>query len=187
MLPDTVHQIYGHVSPAEMNLLYQLASEVPERGVIVEIGSFQGKSTVCLGLGAKESGASVFAVDPHENYYVNASTHYGMENHAALLKNLVGFELGEIVRVVAMRSINIVHQIVGIDLLWIDGSHEYHDVSFDLVVWSKEMSPTGKIAVHDTAGHFPGVTRALEDFMVFGGWKVAQQVDATTLLERCNV
>lgn len=186
MLPDSVYEIYGHVSPAEMNLLHDLAAACTF-GVIVEIGSFQGKSTVCLGLGAKQSGASVFAIDPHENYQVNESTHYGMENHAALLKNLVDFEVAEVVRVVAMRSVNIVNQIAGIDLLWIDGSHEYWAVQFDLFEWSKHVTKTGKIVLHDSSGHFPAVTRALQEFIMENNWKITQQVDAITVLERQNV
>lgn len=187
MLPDIVHEIHGHVSPAEMQLLYKLASEVPAGGVIVEIGNFQGKSTVCLGLGAKEAGASVFTIDPHEDYYVNDKTHYGMENHATLLKNLTRFDLGETVRVVAMRSVNIARQIAGIDLLWIDGSHKYHDVWFDLTEWSEEMSPTGRIAVHDSSGHFPEVSKALMEFVMMDQWKINMRVDATTVLERVHV
>jgi predicted O-methyltransferase YrrM len=187
MLPDTVHEVYGHVSPAEMQLLYRLASEVPAGGVIVEIGNFQGKSTVCLGLGAKEAGASMFTVDPHEDYYVNDKTHYGMENHAALLKNLIRFDLGETVRVVAMRSVNIARQIAGIDLLWIDGSHKYYDVWFDLNQWSQEMSATGRIAVHDSSGHFPEVSKALREFTLQDEWKAVSLTDATTVLERVHV
>lgn len=107
MLLEDVFKIDGFLSPAEAELLYRLASEVPTGGTIVEIGSFQGRSTVCLGLGAKQSGASVYAIDPHEDFQVNETTHYGMENHAALLKNLVDYEVAETVRVVALPSLTV--------------------------------------------------------------------------------
>lgn len=184
MLPDTVHQIYGHVSPAEMELLYQLASEVPKDGVIVEIGSFQGKSTVCLGLGAKQAGAWVYAIDPHEDYQESEITHYGMENHAALLKNLVDFQVANTVRVIARPSMSQFHSWWGIiDLLWIDGSHAYEDVNNDLNLWSQFVK-NGKIALHDSSGSFPDVSRALDEFLISGKWQITQQVDATTILER---
>src|SRR5690242_12929620 len=98
ILPDSVHAIIGHLSPNEAQLLYDLAAAVPQDGVIVEIGSYQGKSTVCLGLGAKEAGARVYAIDPHEDKQENEHTHYGMENHAALLRNLLEYEVAETVR-----------------------------------------------------------------------------------------
>lgn len=188
MLPDSVHAIIGHLSPNEAQLLYNLAAAVPSDGVIVEIGSYQGKSTVCLGLGAKEVGARVYAIDPHDDVQENESTHYGMENHAALLRNLLEYEIAETVRVVAMPSELIIEGWGNsIDLLWIDGSHEYSDVNYDLFAWEWYLTDHGKIAIHDSSGHFPGVTQALERFLSENLlWRVAQTVDATTILERVH-
>lgn len=185
--PDSVYNIYGFLSPAEMELLYQLASQVPKDGTIVEIGSFQGKSTVCLGLGAKQSGAWVWAIDPHDDIQVNDSTHYGMENHAALLKNLVEFSVADRTRVVALKSSvarSIWYSII--DLLWIDGSHDYNDVRLDLR-WSDSVVPSGVIALHDASGHFPDVSRALEKLLGDKQWCVAERVDATVVLKRVQV
>lgn len=184
--PESVYNIYGFLSPDEMELLYRLASEVPKDGVIVEIGSFQGKSTVCLGLGAKQPGAWVWAVDPHYDYMVNEQTHYGMENHAALLKNLVDFEVADRVRVVALSSDLARHSwYTTIDLVWIDGSHEYRDVSTDLKGWAFHLGDSGVIVLHDSSGHFPDVTRALNEFLECsaGKWVIDQQIDATTVLK----
>lgn len=184
MLPERVYDIIGHLSSAEMELLYNLAAVVPKDGTIIEIGSFQGKSTICLGLGAKQAGAQVWAIDPHEDLQVDSQTHYGMENHAALLKNLVDFGVADTVRVIAMSassifdvwwSNNLIH------LLWIDGSHEYNDVRSDLY-WSIHVD--GKIAVHDSSGHFPGVTQALNEFLAANQWHIEQQVDSTAVLVR---
>jgi predicted O-methyltransferase YrrM len=186
MLPETVYNIYGFLSPDEAQLLYKLASEVPAGGTVVEIGSFQGKSTVALGLGAKRAGAWVWAVDPHDDYQVNETTHYGMENHAALLKNLVEFGVADTVHVVALPSVDVINRWTGysrIDLLWIDGCHDYLAVQTDLA-WSNWMSPDGKIALHDSSGHYPDVTRALNEFLADGKWHILEQVDATTVLGR---
>lgn len=186
MLPDSVYNIYGHVSPAEMELLYRLASETPINGRIVEIGSFQGKSTVCLGLGAKQAGAQVWAIDPHEDCQINEQTHYGMENHAALLRNLIEHDLGATVRVVALDANEVVagwtHPI---DLLFVDGAHDYPSVWSDLH-WAYTVN-VKKLLVHDTSGHFADVTKALDRFLEFYpmlGWHKVAQVDATAVLER---
>lgn len=185
-LPDAVYDIYGFLSGAEMELLYRLASEVPAGGQIVEIGSFQGKSTVCLGLGAKQAGAGVWAVDPHEDQQATADTHYGMENHAALLKNLVEFGVADVVRVVALPSFSAMSiWIHPVDLLWVDGCHDYPIVSLDLKLWPARLTPTSKIALHDASGHYPSVTQALEEFLVDGRWQIIERVDATVVLRRC--
>lgn len=181
-LPDTVYSIEGFLSAPEAEMLYRLASEAPSGGNIVEIGSYRGKSTVALGLGAKQSDAWVYAVDPHEDCQVNAETHYGPENHAALLKNLVEFDVADRVRVIALRS-NLAFSVwsAPVALLWIDGSHKYQDVMKDLTLWSIYAEI---IAMHDTSGHFPGVTQALNNFLLSGLWKVAERVDSTTVLEK---
>lgn len=191
MLPDAVYQIYGFLSPDEMQLLYDLAKCVPVGGTIVEIGSFQGKSTVCLGLGAKQvPGVAVYAIDPHVDCQVNETTHYGMENHAALLRNLIEHDLGETVRVIAMDACSVCDvwpDNPRVDLLWIDGSHVFSDVLCDLFSWHEFMSPNGRIAIHDSSGHFPGVTQALNEFLAANKeLVVAQIVDATTVLERSH-
>ena len=62
---DAINSIHGFLDPNEAQLLYRLASEVPAGGVIVEIGSYEGRSTICLGKGAKVNGANVWAIDPY--------------------------------------------------------------------------------------------------------------------------
>src|SRR5207244_2410426 len=47
----------------------ELAKGCTGRGVIVEIGSWKGKSTICLGLGSRAGhGVRIVAVDPHADY-----------------------------------------------------------------------------------------------------------------------
>lgn len=184
-LSNRVYSIEGFLSADEAELLYRLATEVPENGNIVEIGSYRGKSTVCLGLGARWAKANVWAIDPHENYQVNAETHYGMENHAALLRNLLDFGVAETVRVVALPSEDVCdvwsyHP----DLVFIDGSHEYIHVLSDLISW-EHMIDDGVLAMHDTNASFPDVDKALTEFLdKYPSWKVSETVDSITVLER---
>lgn len=188
LLTDAIYSIIGFLSAPEADLLYTLASQVPHDGHIVEIGSYQGKSTVCLGLGAKQSGATVWAIDPHTSEQVNAETHYGMENYAVLLKNLVEFDVAQVVRVLPISS-GLANDLwynettPPIDLLWIDGSHKYRDAYDDLNNWHSLIRLDGKIAMHDTSGHFPDVTRALRKFLSLNKWHISSQVDSITVLE----
>lgn len=183
---DILTNVHGFISLAEAELLYTLASRVPNGGMIVEIGSYQGRSAVCLGLGAKEVGALVYAIDPHNGYQIDEHTHYGMENHAALLKNLVNFNVADIVRVVALdSSVAWGGWWEDFDLLWIDGMHDYISVKYDFEHWSPYVDD-GKIALHDTAGHHAGVTQLLNEVLAAGQWKISQQVDAITVLERAK-
>lgn len=184
-LTTVFNQVHGFLSLSEAELLYKLASECPKGGNIVEIGSYQGRSTVCLGLGAKVSGAKVWAIDPHDDIQLNETTHYGMENHAALLRNLVNFEVANVVRVVALSSMDAsCAWNKDIHLLFIDGKHDYLNISDDLC-WINFMK-SGSVLLHDTSGHFPDVTHAMTDLLErnSGKWTIDQQVDSITALKR---
>ena len=59
----------GWLTDEEGEALYDLARACTGKGVIVEIGSWMGKSTICLGRGSL-AGASVpiYAIDPHTDH-----------------------------------------------------------------------------------------------------------------------
>ena len=78
----------GWLAPAEGELLYNLAKNCTGKGVIVEIGSWVGKSTVHLAAGSQEgSQVPVFAVDPHTGSTVHLEQGE-MDTLARLKKNL---------------------------------------------------------------------------------------------------
>lgn len=71
MTIDKIHQIFddrlivGGICKEEGLFLYNLAKKV-RKGVIVEIGSADGLSTVCLALGSKDDhNIPVYSIDPH--------------------------------------------------------------------------------------------------------------------------
>lgn len=183
---DAINSIHGFLDPNEAQLLYRLASEVPAGGVIVEIGSYEGRSTICLGKGAKVNGANVWAIDPYFDYMVDQNTHYGMEHHAALLKNLVDYGVADTVRVVALSSVNLAdYWLNDIDLLFIDGNHEHQAVAEDFRWWSREMKRSGLIAFHDyTNPLWPGVAQVVNKAVASGEWEIVERADATVVIKR---
>src|SRR5712692_7618908 len=65
-LKDTLWKIEGWLSEREAEFLYRTARGCSTSGVIVEIGSFKGKSTICLAKGSSAGGrVEVHAIDPH--------------------------------------------------------------------------------------------------------------------------
>lgn len=59
----------GWLTPSEGARLYELARCLARRGPIVEIGSFEGRSTIYLAQGVRDgvSSTGVHAVDPHDS------------------------------------------------------------------------------------------------------------------------
>ena len=91
---DVVKNIEGWLSYNEGKLLYKLARNDNTEGVIVEIGSWRGKSTICLAMGSKDNKSTqVYAIDPHINRE---------ENYKELLQNIEKYKLNDIILMVLM-------------------------------------------------------------------------------------
>jgi len=50
-----------------------------------------------------------------------------------------------------------------LDLVFIDGSHDYESVKDDILNWKKKIRPGGILSGHDFHPNFPGVMQAVKD------------------------
>lgn len=124
--------IGGWLSIEEADYLYRAAARIAN-GVIVEVGSANGRSTIALSLGARAgSGTAVFAIEPHERFVGVYGGQFGPENRRAFFETMLRFGGWE-----NTRLINVSSEVVGvgwrlpIGLLWIDGDHRYDAVRRD--------------------------------------------------------
>ncbi len=173
-------EVHGWLSDDEAVSLYKLAKVSSKKGAIVEIGSWQGKSTVWLA----KSGNKVYAIDPHigapeqvEQYGHNIQTFEKFKsniNKAGILAMIVP---------IVKTSEEAFKSWFGapISLLFIDGSHQYEDVKKDFLLWSPLVIYGGIIAFHDTPA--PGPSRVLEEFIYSSkSFKVVKVVDSLTIV-----
>ncbi|MBM3230726.1 class I SAM-dependent methyltransferase [Candidatus Peregrinibacteria bacterium] len=154
----------GWLSDREADLLFRLSSECTGKGAIVEIGSWKGKSTTCLALGSRKgAGTHITAIDPH----TGSSEHGKVDTYAEFLKNIERNGVADMVEPVRARS-----QDIGktwqkpVELLWIDGAHEYEFVLEDLRVWQQHLIEGGVVAFHDST--MPGPWKVIEDHLYRG-------------------
>jgi len=139
----------GMLTPDEVEYLYRLGRESSTEGVIVEIGSWKGKSTICLALGSMAAGGGkVYGVDPHKPL---AEEGYVEDTEAEFLKNITEAKVQTHVVPMVMTS----EQAAKgwnkpIALLWIDGDHRYEQVKRDFLLWEPHVVQGGIIAMHDT-------------------------------------
>jgi predicted O-methyltransferase YrrM len=66
---------------------------------------------------------------------------------------------------------------VALDLVFVDGGHQYHETLGDLTLWLPLLKPGGIMAVHDyekTTKVWPGVDRAVREVLVGKYEKVLQ-------------
>jgi len=146
-------------------LLYYLATQAPEEGRVVEIGSFLGKSTLWLASGMKKLGPPerpVVAIDPHDGHE-RPEICADQDSFAAFQEHVRQAGLERWVEPVRRRSQDVAAGWTEpIRVLWIDGSHDYDDVLADLQGFAPHVVPGGYVALHDTRSkHFPGVRDAM--------------------------
>lgn len=154
---NDVAKIGGWLTETEGIFLYQAAKTVSQRGVIVEIGSWKGKSTICLGKGGQDGNkVKIYAIDPH----VGSPEHHKMfgkvNTYQEFVQNIKNAGIEQNVKPIRKTSENAVknfHELI--ELLFVDGAHEFKLVQFDIKSWFPKVRDGGVIAIHDTWG-FPG-------------------------------
>lgn len=151
---ELTNKIDGFLTIKEGILLYNLAKRCSGKGVIVEIGSWKGRSTVWLGKGSKNGNkVKIYSIDPHTGS-LELRQIYG--NNIWTLKefekNIKMAEIDDIVIPIVKTSQEAAKNWSGknIELLWIDGSHEEKLVELDYKLWEPYLIDGGIIAFHDT-------------------------------------
>ena len=164
--------ITGALHGGEGERLYDLAKRCKGRGVIVEIGSLLGKSTAYLGFGSKAGrNVKVYAIDPFDGG--------DLRPHSGFVKDLIGkgsffdkfmanmrkARLLDIVVPIPKHSKEAVDDVKEpIELLFIDGAHDYEFVKMDILNYLPKVLTGGTVAFHDR--NWPGVKRAIKELIL---------------------
>lgn len=124
----------------EAKLLFSLVKGSIPEGVIVEIGSFMGGSTILLAKASKIANKrKVYAIDPFDTYFPTS------------LKNIKNAGVDDWIIPITKTSIKAAKNWKKpISLLFIDGNHSYGYVKTDFLLWEKYLVKGGIIAFHDS-------------------------------------
>ena len=156
----------GFLTEREARFLALVAACTPADGVILEIGSFKGKSTVGLASVALRYGLGpVVAVDPHSSPSV---TDPGVGAAGTSWDDFQGS-----LRAAGVASAVEAHRAYSRDLargwnrpirfLWIDGDHTYRGAKADLDLFARFLVPGAIVALHDVLHMFEGPDRVFTE------------------------
>ncbi len=154
----------GWLSDKEADALCRLAQMCAAEGAIVEIGSWKGKSTVCLVTGSRRGkGKPVYAIDPH----TGSSEHGDVRTFDEFTENIRRKGATDMVKPIVARSQDVAKEWnKPVALLWIDGAHEYEYVLQDYLLWEPHLADGGIIAFHDST--MPGPWKVTADHLYKG-------------------
>jgi predicted O-methyltransferase YrrM len=159
-----VAKVDGWLPDIEGEFLYNAARTCKGKGVVVEIGSWKGKSTIWLGRGAKAGNkVEIYAIDPHSGTathkeYGEVSTFEEFESNVKMAK------VNDIVIPIMKTSEQAAETFnEPVEFVFIDGAHEYESVKLDFPLWFPKLIEGGIIALHDTMT--AGPQKVAEEFV----------------------
>ena len=145
----------GWLTEREAMGLFLLAFKAPRNATIVEIGSWQGKSTYCLSRGLRSG--RVYAIDPFnadggqdkDSEKIYAEKKGTDDLYAKFVDNMTRLKV--ISKIVAKRgySYQFATEFDKINVLFIDGDHSIEGCKLDFELFSPKVTIGGYIAFHD--------------------------------------
>jgi len=183
----SVDRIHGYLADEEGELLYNLAQNCTGKGVIVEIGSWKGRSTIWLAKGSKGgSRVKVYAIDPHTGSSEHRkSADARIWTFEEFKRNIKNAEVDDVVVSIVKTSEETAKDFdKPVELIFIDGAHEYDLVKLDFDLWFPKVIDGGIMAFHDTCGSLG--PKLVVKRMVYksGNFKNARFVASITFAEK---
>ncbi len=176
-----LEKIDGWITDNELQLLFNLAKNCGGKGVIVEIGSWKGKSTICLASGSKiGSRTKVFAIDPHTGSKEHIVMFGKVNTFLEFKNNIKNAGVEDIVEPIVATSYETAKNFnKPIELIFIDGTHEYELVKLDFNLWFPKVINEGLMVFHDTMSDGP--KKVVNRYLYWGNrFKNVKFVDGIT-------
>ncbi len=171
------HEIYGWASPARISQYVDFVKKI-KNGKIIEIGVYGGASLLEICDICKDNQNIIFGIDPWEtNNYSNGNLlnentnptlkefHYHMLKNREMLEKIIKKEkYDRFVNLIVEKASEASKRFENetIDLIYIDGAHDYNSVYQDLKIWYPKIKRSGLIWGDDY--NWQGVQSALHDF-----------------------
>ncbi len=159
---ELFRQVKGFLDVSEGEALYAIAQEAGKMGPCMEIGSYCGKSTLCIGAACKETGSILFTVDHHrgseeqqpgEEYFdpdlFNFQT-FQVDTFTIFRETLRQADLLDtVVPLVCQSHVAARCWETQLALVFIDGGHAVKTVHLDYDSWAHHIMPGGYLVFHD--------------------------------------
>jgi hypothetical protein len=127
----------------------------------------------------------VYAIDPHTAESDNLATQSAVPTFAEFTENIGRAGIADLVVPLVTTSAEAARDFDRpVELLFIDGAHDYASVALDFDLWFPKLVEGGAIAFHDTVA-WEGPRRLVAERVFRGRWaRGARFVDSTTVAEK---
>lgn len=145
----------GYFSEYDIEDYRRLASQIPENGTMVEIGTFRGRSLCSISDIIKQRKINVIAIDTFEGTPTEVSELNGYYENEDILSqfqnNIQRFGISEFVTIYKGDGAEYAKNLPdhSLDLVFIDADHSYEAVKRDIDSWKNKVKFEGILAGHD--------------------------------------
>jgi predicted O-methyltransferase YrrM len=176
----------GWLTETEGLSLYNVAKKVKAGNVVVEVGSWKGKSTICLGNGSRDGNkVKIFAIDHHIGSSEHQKVFGKVDTFEEFKQNINKAGIAEFIEPMRDTSENAAKNFnQRIEFVFIDGAHEYTLVKLDFKLWFPKVMSGGTLAFHDSWNFIgPNLATAIP-LLVSSKIKNPKLVDRITYFEK---
>ena len=199
--PPFWHDLKGFLAHDEAAALAAAASRAAALGPVLEIGSYCGKSTICIALAMVDSDNLLFALDHHRGSEEHQPGEFfhdpdlydagsdQMDSFREFRHNLDRAGISErVVPIVATSELAARHWATPLGMVFIDGGHSLDAALTDYRCWAGHLLRGGTLAIHDVypdaakGGQAPHAVYRLA--LESGLFRELERVNSLALLER---
>jgi len=161
---------YEVFQPAECEVMYDTLLQLPNGATVVEVGCDFGRSSSLIFQLAQAKSFLTIHIDPWQDYRDRAKQWMEVMIERCTYHPFILLRMTTVEATVHVQRLTP----YGIDLAFIDGSHDQEVVEADLFVVASRVNPGGFLTAHDYPS--AGVTEAIDPF-VADGWTKQRQAD----------
>ena len=165
----------GMMAPEAGPVLFILSATQELSGDVIEVGSWQGRSTIYLAKGAQVNGnGQVYAIDhflgnPGKELLYRAERNDLSDLEGCFRGHVSSFKVSEYIELMAMSStaaaMILRERSVRARLLFIDGNHAFNAVMEDFEALRPVLLPQGLVIFDDFSPTFPGVVKCVGELV----------------------
>lgn len=170
---DCLKGIEGLILESEALALFRICKRLPDKAKILEIGSYQGGSTLAIGHAIKNTGIELYCLDPWATYSTQSDfanfEPSKVSDDFRIINNFISNTafVADNLRMLRGNSSDFAQMLAGMgfDFIFIDGAHDYQSVRNDIKLGYSAIKPGGILSGHDFQKHWEGVVRAVTELV----------------------
>lgn len=158
------NQIKGWFDISQAVAIQQFVKQLPPGSQLVELGSFQGRSSVAIA-SVLPADSMLYCVDHFAGSEEHKKWNLDISNLLdAFTKNIERFGVKDKINTLVMSTVEAAAKFEpeSVDLVLLDAAHDYDSVKADLLNWYPKLKPGGYLFCDDYEPGWPGVMRAVK-------------------------